>query len=371
MKKIKLLIIFLFIFMFGGCYREESTMTINKDKSIDFEIKVLVEDKFNESIYVNNSEKYNLRKIKIQSITEYGHKGYKLTKHYDNIDEVSLEKKVDVELTKYVNPDFDDSVLFKVEKGFFRNKYTANFLIDKEYISKNLTIEKKETITQFINKVKGIYNKVLEEYGKNKEIVEYTNENLNIEGYEGIRLKLNIDEEGNVIYFEVSDLVYNYKNESEKIVNDDIISDYITEIEETNAVVTFVLNLPGKTISNNATKVNRDGKTLTWAYNEKDDINSIEFSFYLYNRSNIYKLFGLAILVIGGIAIVFFGYKKFIKSKKDKFEDENPICSDCDDSIKDVVSKGRRKIKTIDIKKRRRDNKIKKNNIEIIELDDL
>ncbi len=371
MKKIKIILVILFIFIFSGCYREESIMTINKDKSIDFEIKVLVEDDFNDSIYVNNSEGYELRKIKIQSINEYGHKGYKLTKHYDNIDEISSEKDIRVEITKYVDPDFDDSILFKVKKGYLRNTYTASFLVDKEYIANNLKTEKKESISDFLNVVRDIYSKIISEYekAKEKETLEYTNENITINGHEGITFKLEFDEQGNVIFFEVSDLAYNYRNEKENILLDDIKESEVTELEiDPDSIVTFILNLPRKSISNNANKLSRDGKSLTWSYNEQSEINKIEFSFYLYNRENIYKLLGLLIIIFGGIPLVFWGFKKFINRKKEEFEDENPIYTDCDESIKEVALKGRRKIKTIDINKKKK-NKTKKNILRIVDFD--
>lgn len=65
---------------------------------------------------------------------------------------------------------------------------------------------------------------------------------------------------------------------------------------------TFKLELPEKAISNNATEVSNDGKTLTWNFsNIMSGTNNINFSFELYNKQVVYVLYGVIAL---GILIV-------------------------------------------------------------------
>ena len=64
----------------------------------------------------------------------------------------------------------------------------------------------------------------------------------------------------------------------------------------------FKITLPYKAISNNATKVSKDGKTLTWDLLKHK--GNIEFKFNLYNMTIIYIAIGAGILLIGGAVAV-------------------------------------------------------------------
>lgn len=64
---------------------------------------------------------------------------------------------------------------------------------------------------------------------------------------------------------------------------------------------TFSLELPQKSLSNNATEVSEDGKKLTWTFsNIMSGTNNINFSFELYNKEMVYIMYG----VIGVIALI-------------------------------------------------------------------
>ena len=60
----------------------------------------------------------------------------------------------------------------------------------------------------------------------------------------------------------------------------------------------FVLELPNKPISNNATEVSKDGKTLTWDLTKNSDID-VEFK--LGNNTLLYVGIGAGVLVVAGI----------------------------------------------------------------------
>ena len=66
--------------------------------------------------------------------------------------------------------------------------------------------------------------------------------------------------------------------------------------------MSFKITLPYKAISNNASKVSKDGKTLTWNLLEGKD--SIDFEFSLYNMTNIIIVVVAGILVIAGVVVL-------------------------------------------------------------------
>ncbi len=77
----------------------------------------------------------------------------------------------------------------------------------------------------------------------------------------------------------------------------------------------FIVNLPNKAISNNATSIENDSKKLIWDYAKKDnDIISFEFS--VYNTLNIIILIGSITLLIIIFIIIIIVIKKKKKVRK-------------------------------------------------------
>ncbi len=76
--------------------------------------------------------------------------------------------------------------------------------------------------------------------------------------------------------------------------------------------VNFVLHLPDRSISNNATNVSADGKTLTWDLLKDKDKETIEFEFELYNITYYVSLIG------GGIVLVLLVLFAIFKTRKKK-----------------------------------------------------
>ena len=298
MKKIRLFFIFVIMIMLSGCYREESTMTINSDKSMDFEIKVLVDDDFSEKEYLNNYEIYDQRKIKIQRINEYNNKIYKITKHYNNIDDISINKDVQVEINKYLDFDFNDSNLFKKEDEYFKDKYTINFVIDTDFIKKNLN--NTETKNEFYNIVKDIYEKVLKEYGNKKQEVIYNNDILKINDSVDYRMSVT---SSTVNFLEVSNKTYKFRKENVRL--DEIkISDVEVLNKDSDAVATFIINLPKKALSHNASRESDNGKTLIWEFDKNGITNRINVTFELDNLENYYTVIGLFLLSIISFSVL-------------------------------------------------------------------
>ena len=89
----------------------------------------------------------------------------------------------------------------------------------------------------------------------------------------------------------------------------------------------FTLNLPEKSLSNNATDVSDDGKTLTWEFdNIMSGTNNINFTFELYNKQALivlYVFIGLAGLIALSLIVKIFSWigdasNKLIKSFYEK-----------------------------------------------------
>ena len=143
-----------------------------------------------------------------------------------------------------------------------------------------------------------------------------------------------------LLYSDIQNELYIFSRE-EKILKNQYTADFYVNltdaISNNSSVLTdmvmppkvsygFTLNLPEKSLSNNATKVSEDGKTLTWQFdNVVSGINNINFSFELYNKQALivlYVFIGLAILVVISMIVRFFTWigDTFKKIQRRPFE---------------------------------------------------
>ena len=173
----RIIIVFLFILM-SGCHNQETNITINANKSIDLDIKILSKKPIDENRYNANKDIYAKRNLNIMRLSEENGNGYKITKHYDNIDDLSIETEVKVNLNEYFNEDFADKTFFKVEKGFLKNKYTADFTYKFDDSIENIELE---TADDFVKKIENIYTRALEKYNESKTRLVLNNENSDLE----------------------------------------------------------------------------------------------------------------------------------------------------------------------------------------------
>lgn len=127
MKK-KILLTLGILFLLNGCVKTTTTQTINKDKSVNFETIVLISNKFNykEELAKINQTELTKDKYIISEVDEDRYKGIKISKQYKNIDAISSEKGNEVILSDLLKGKMDDTIMFKVNKSFFKNEYTAN-----------------------------------------------------------------------------------------------------------------------------------------------------------------------------------------------------------------------------------------------------
>ena len=206
-------------------------------------------------------------------------KGFTLTKSIKNIDELSTTENTDYSLSN-IEED-KDKEMFKVEKGFFKNKYIANFKFDTE----------DSAITE-----------------------EETSDGTITDGYSDGTIEENPDS--------YSD----FPMDSTEGYNDSSMDDF-SNMATSNLDLSLNVTLPYQAISNNATKTENDNKTLSWDLTSSE-IETINFEFELYNMTNIYlTIGGIALLIIIIIVVTVTKHKKrknIGKEMKDLSQNNQP-----------------------------------------------
>lgn len=156
-KKVCFLIVLVFVIFLSGCTKFNSDMTIKKDKSMDFSI-LYTYDGVNDPLGIVNGD--NRQKLLnsgyvIEDYKNGNSSGIKITREIDNIDDVSEENKlVKFDLFSLID-DNDNLKLFKVEKNFLFDAYTAKFYIS----NRNGILNGDENIEDTDNGQKHSYNK--------------------------------------------------------------------------------------------------------------------------------------------------------------------------------------------------------------------
>lgn len=328
MKNLKKVIaVLLILTTMTGCVKYKNTMTINNDKSMIFEGSYLISDKLLETsdsttfFPEENKKALEERGVTISDKKENGYTGISLSKKYDNIDKISNESGKEVIISDYLNKDFDDSVLFKVEKGFLKNKYTAIFKYDSNVNPENSgDMSTSQSLTENDNK-----------------LAVTTDDETTIVPSEG-NDTLTKPTTPNDITPTTPDTGSSTDPETPGEENsNDIDFDFDFKNLTSEMEFSYVVNLPEKALTNNATNVSNDGKTLTWSLMQSQ-ISNIEFSFELKNMTNYYILYGgIAAAVIIVIIIIILLIKKGKKGKEVVPAQNEPIHADYDPSIAQAV----------------------------------
>ena len=259
MKKIRnVLLLLVATLTLTGCMKFNANMEINKDKSMDFSVIYAMDTsamggESNEEL-VKDEDKEELRKqgFTVEDYTDGKMKGIKLTKHINNIDEVSSTEDTLYSLSGMLDgKDHKDEKMFKVEKGFLKNTYTAKFKFDMNDSS------------------------------------------------------MDMDEEDN----------FDFENPDETVVEDNDLLTTNEQTEEdldlsgltdpsayANLDLSFNLKLPYAAKSDNSSSKTND-KELKWNLMTLGEKN-IEFSFCLYNINPIIIYVAIALIVIAIVAVV-------------------------------------------------------------------
>ena len=274
MKKAKYLLL-LMIATLGltGCVKFNANMEIKKDKSMDFSIIYAIDtsamggESNTSGEAFTNEQKEELKKqgFTVEDYTEGKMKGIKITKHIKNIDEVSTEKDAEYSLSGMLDgKEHKDEYMFKVEKGFLKNTYTAKYKFDMNDSSMNMNDD--ETNFDF----------------ENPDETEEVEDNDLLTG----------EEDGS------TDLDLSGLSDPSAYANMDL---------------SFNLKLPYAAKSSNASSKTSD-KELKWNLMTLGDKN-IEFSFSLYNINPIIIYVVIALIIIAIVAVVLMILKKNKKNE--------------------------------------------------------
>lgn len=279
-KSLYILTIFIVAICLSGCVKYNANMEIKKDKSMDFSIIYAMDTQYfgdQEVLTEENRKELEEEGFKVTDYQEDTMKGFTLTKSIKNIDELSTTENTDYSLSNIE----EDKEMFKVEKGFFKNKYIANFKFDTE----------DSAITE-----------------------EETSDGTITDGYSDGTIEENPDS--------YSD----FPMDSTEGYNDSSMDDF-SNMATSNLDLSLNVTLPYQAISNNATKTENDNKTLSWDLTSSE-IETINFEFELYNMTNIYlTIGGIALLIIIIIVVTVTKHKKrknIGKEMKDLSQNNQP-----------------------------------------------
>ena len=279
-KSLYILTIFIVAICLSGCVKYNANMEIRKDKSMDFSIVYAMDTQYfgdQEVLTEENRKELEEEGFKVTDYQEDTMKGFTLTKSIKNIDELSTTENTDYSLSNIE----EDKEMFKVEKGFFKNKYIANFKFDTE----------DSAITE-----------------------EETSDGTITDGYSDGTIEENPDS--------YSD----FPMDSTEGYNDSSMDDF-SNMATSNLDLSLNVTLPYQAISNNATKTENDNKTLSWDLTSSE-IETINFEFELYNMTNIYlTIGGIALLIIIIIVVTVTKHKKrknIGKEMKDLSQNNQP-----------------------------------------------
>lgn len=299
MKKAKYIILLSLTILLTGCVKSNTSMTINKDKSMSLTSEVLISDKLldKESRLIIKDEKDKLQKknMTVEEIKDSnGYSGFIVTKKYGNIDKNSKEEYKEIIISNFFDDKFDDSVLFQVKKGLFKNVYTANYKFEVDN------------------------DDFVEENNSNETVIDDTTNTPTVEN-------------GTTNVIDNTNNVDGTNNNTEKDISDN--ADLIKLASEVK--FKFSVNLPYKVLESNATKKSDDGKKLEWDLNSNDAVK-INYSFELYNMNNIYMAIGISIGAIILLIVLIIIKNKIVQKKREKIS-SRPILREYDPSIEDEL----------------------------------
>jgi hypothetical protein len=135
MKKIvKIFSLIIITTFLTGCIKYDIGMEIGKDKSVVITIINASKNNLGSDIEKTNSNNADTLETKgyIKELyKEDSWSGYKMTKKYKNIDDISTNDTITVELSDLLDKNKEEiKVFFQKKKSFFKTTYKANFTIN-------------------------------------------------------------------------------------------------------------------------------------------------------------------------------------------------------------------------------------------------
>ncbi len=165
--------------LFSGCIQSNITMTVKKDRSMDISATYLVADYLanmttDKSTTQNGVDKDSAnwkslqdRGYTMESVKKDGYTGFKATRHFHSIDDVSKESGVGVTLWKnttgnFLDAGFDDTTFFSVKREFLKDTYTAHFFYDLSPEATGITKqEASEDLSAYLSEIEVTYTVTL------------------------------------------------------------------------------------------------------------------------------------------------------------------------------------------------------------------
>ncbi len=218
MNKIKRFVLLIScLLLLNGCVKNNTTMKINKDKSMNLEVFILVKDEIKNKLSSDfNSSDLEKRGFKVTTTSDNNFSGYKITKSFDNIDDLSknTNNKV-VDISNILESDFDFTVLFNKKTNFFKDTYTANYTYSFSELKEKYNTIENETqdgntqeddyteTSDYTDEMELKYNLILPSKAKSNNANKKTNSGKSLEW------NLSSTSESKISY---SFDIYNYKN---------------------------------------------------------------------------------------------------------------------------------------------------------------
>lgn len=377
MKKLLNVLGILTIFTFScGFVKDNTILTIDDKDNLNIEETYLLNDNFSDDYLKNitNLDNYKRDNLNVQVKKENGYTGIYGTSNY-KLKDLSRENYKTIKISDFLSKDFDDKTLIKVDKSFFKNKYTVKYVYERkttnyEELYRNANSIKSEEYDKCILSQTKTNSKSNNININDKDIKINNDNNININNND-IKNNNNIKNDNNNIKNN-TDIIINKntltnsnnktttkkattpkkkttttttKTETETMTTDcaTIIEEYEKNQKELDNKIetlkqdmeyTFKVVIPREVIETNADVKSDDGKELTW--NFKEGVSEVNFVFEIPNMTNIYIVFGGIIFFIIIITILIISIKKKQKKVENILEDK-PIHADYDPSIESEI----------------------------------
>lgn len=374
MKKLLNVLGILTIFTFScGFVKDNTILTIDDKDNLNIEETYLLNDNFSDDYLKNitNLDNYKRDNLNVQVKKENGYTGIYGISNY-KLKDTDREDYKTIIISDFLSKDFNDKTLIKVDKSFFKNKYTVKYIYERE-------------TTNYEELYRNANNVNSEEYDKcilSQTKTNSKSNNININNNDTININnnnsniINNNNDNNII-----NKNNNIKNNNDIIINNNtltnskktttkkattatkkatttttttetettttdcatIIEEYEknkkeldTKIEALKQDMEYTLKvvLPREVTETNADIKSDDGKELTW--NFKEGVSEVNFIFEVPNMTNIYIVFGGIIFFIVIITILIISIKKKQKKVENILEDK-PIHADYDPSIESEI----------------------------------
>lgn len=129
-NKIKLLFLIYLTTILCGCVKYEYTMTLGSDKKFNITIIDAIQKEYSSSLEDSFNEvkgNYEKKGYQAEEYVDEQYKGIKISTTFSNIDDLTSNKEMTVELTTIFDQDKDKIKLFTKNKKQNITTYTANF----------------------------------------------------------------------------------------------------------------------------------------------------------------------------------------------------------------------------------------------------